>query len=160
MHEAGSSLRRFAEAIVVPWLILQISCAKGERTERGAETTAAQPGASVPPSTTPAPSAGEPSTDPQTIAQGQSIFGGQAAGGTCFTCHGPDAKGTQLGPDLTDAQWLNADGSYASIVTTITTGVSKPNQYPGVMPPMGGAQLTTEQVRAVAAYVFSLSRRS
>lgn len=160
MHESGSGRRQFAVAVVAPWLILQIGCAKGERTERGAETTAAQPGASVPPSTTPAPGAGEPSTDPQTIALGQSLFRGQAAGGTCFTCHGPDAKGTQLGPDLTDAQWLNADGTYASIVTTITTGVSTPKQYPGVMPPMGGAQLTPEQVRAVAAYVFSLSRRS
>jgi mono/diheme cytochrome c family protein len=28
------------------------------------------------------------------------------------------------------------------------------------MPPMGGAQLTPEQVRAVAAYVYSLSHPS
>lgn len=156
MHESGSCLRPLAIAILAPWLILQVACAKGERTERGAETTTAQPGTQ--PSTTPVPGAADPSTDPQSIALGQNIFRGQAAGGTCFTCHGPDAKGTQLGPDLTDAQWLNADGSYASIVTTITTGVSKPKQYPGVMPPFGGAQLTPEQVRAVAAYVFSLSR--
>ena len=159
MHESGFGRRKLAVAIVTPWLILQMACAKGERTERGDEATAAQPGASIPPPAPAAPGAGEPSTDPQMIAQGQSIFRGQAAGGTCFTCHGPDAKGTQLAPDLTDAQWLNADGTYASIVTTITTGVSKPKQYASVMPPMGGAQLTPEHVRAVAAYVYSLSRR-
>lgn len=160
MHESSAGRRQLAVAIVAPFLILQIACAKGDRAERGAETTAAQPGTSAPPSATPASGAGEPSTDAQSIALGQSIFRGEAAGGTCTTCHGPDGKGTQLAPDLTDAQWLNADGTYASIVATITTGVSKPKQYPGVMPPMGGAQLTPEQVRAVAAYVYSLSRRS
>lgn len=160
MHETGSVRRQLAVAIVASWLMLQIACAKGERTERDAETTAAQPGTSAPPSGTPVSGAGEPSTDPQSIALGQSIFRGEAAGGTCATCHGPDGKGTQLAPDLTDAQWHNGDGSYGFIVKTITTGVSKPMQYPAPMPPMGGAQLTPEQVRAVAAYVYSVSRRS
>lgn len=44
---------------------------------------------------------------------GDRIFHGSAVGGTCFTCHGQDAKGTQLAPELTDKQWINGDGSLA-----------------------------------------------
>lgn len=99
------------------------------------------------------------SNSPQMIALGDSIFHGQVAGGICQTCHGPDGKGTTLGPNLTDAEWLNGDGSYQFIVSTVTTGVPTPKKFPGVMPPNGGAPLTAEQVRAVAAYVYSLSRR-
>lgn len=94
------------------------------------------------------------------VALGEKIFHGQEAGGTCFTCHGPDAKGTQLAPNLTDQQWLNGDGSYQFIVNTVTSGVATPKQHPAAMPPMGGASLTPEQVRAVAAYVYSLSRKT
>jgi mono/diheme cytochrome c family protein len=89
------------------------------------------------------------------IALGDSIFHGRAAGGTCFTCHGQDAKGTQLGPNLTDAEWLHGDGSYQFIVSNVMSGVTTPKRFPGVMPPRGGAPLTDDQVRAVAAYVDS-----
>ncbi|HEY9514492.1 MAG TPA: c-type cytochrome, partial [Gemmatimonadaceae bacterium] len=82
---------------------------------------------------------------------------GQAAGGTCFTCHGPDQKGTPLAPDLTDKQWLDGDGSYQYIVQTVTAGVPKPKQHPAPMPPMGGSSLSQQQIQAVAAYVYSLS---
>ena len=94
---------------------------------------------------------------PQLVALGDSIFEGQAAGGTCMTCHGPDAKGTQLAPDLTDDQWLNVDGSYQAIVNVVQNGVPTPKKHPAPMPPMGGSSLTPDQVRAVAAYVYSLS---
>jgi hypothetical protein len=36
------------------------------------------------------------------------------------------------------------------------TGVPQPKDYRSPMPPMGGAQLTPDQVSAVAAYVWSL----
>jgi cbb3-type cytochrome c oxidase subunit III len=91
------------------------------------------------------------------VALGDSVFHGQVGGGTCTTCHGADAKGTTLAPDLTDNKWLWGDGSYASIMRTIREGVPKPKEHTGVMPPMGGAQLTQAQVAAVAAYVWSLS---
>jgi mono/diheme cytochrome c family protein len=52
------------------------------------------------------------------------------------------------------------DGSYQSIVKTIREGVASPKQHTGVMPPMGGAQLTPAQVAAVGAYVFALSHPS
>lgn len=97
---------------------------------------------------------------PQMIAQGDSIFHGQLAGGTCTACHGQDAKGTAVAPNLTDSQWLNGDGSYDFIVHTVTNGVPKPKEHPAPMPPKGGAQLTDDQVKAVAAYVYSLSHKS
>jgi mono/diheme cytochrome c family protein len=82
------------------------------------------------------------------------------AGGTCTACHGQDAKGTAVAPDLTDNQWINGDGSYDFIVHTVTTGVPQPKQHPAPMPPKGGATLSDQQVKAVAAYVYSLSHKS
>ena len=75
-------------------------------------------------------------------------------------CHGSDAKGTPLGPDLTSSHWLWGDGSLPAITQIITDGVPHPKQYPGVMPPMGGAQLAPAEVSAVAAYVWALSHQS
>ena len=88
------------------------------------------------------------------------LFHGQVAGGTCTACHGQDAKGTAVAPDLTDNKWINGDGSQDFIVQTVTTGVPKPKEHPAPMPPKGGAQLTDDQVKAVAAYVYSLSHKS
>jgi mono/diheme cytochrome c family protein len=86
------------------------------------------------------------------VAQGQQIFTGA---GLCYTCHGPDGTGTPLAPNLTDVTWINVDGSYDAIVGVVTSGVAQPREHPAPMPPLGGAQLTPEQVRAVAAYVYS-----
>jgi mono/diheme cytochrome c family protein len=65
-----------------------------------------------------------------------------------------------VAPDLTDSQWLNGDGSYQFLVNTITNGVPQPKQHPAPMPPKGGAPLTDDQVKAVAAYEYSLSHKS
>jgi mono/diheme cytochrome c family protein len=93
------------------------------------------------------------------VALGNRIYHGQVGGATCTGCHGPNGAGTPLGPDLTDTKWLWSDGSLAGITKTITTGVSEPKEYRSPMPPMGGAQLTPDQVSAVAAYVWALSHR-
>jgi mono/diheme cytochrome c family protein len=90
------------------------------------------------------------------VALGDSVFHGQAGGGTCFVCHGQDGKGTAAGPDLTDKEWLNGDGSEQFIAGTVTNGVPKPKKFPAPMPPMGGATLSPDHVKAVAAYVHSL----
>jgi glucose/arabinose dehydrogenase/mono/diheme cytochrome c family protein len=94
------------------------------------------------------------------VALGDRIYHGQVGGATCAGCHGANATGTPLGPDLTDTKWLWSDGSYAAIAKTITAGVPEPKQYRSPMPPMGGAQLSSEQVSAVAAYIWGLSHRS
>jgi mono/diheme cytochrome c family protein len=93
---------------------------------------------------------------PAMVAQGKKLFGGD---GLCFSCHGPEARGL-VGPDLTDATWLTGKGTFEEIVTRIQEGVPAGKSRSGVvMPPRGGANLKDEQVRAVAAYVWSLSRK-
>lgn len=88
------------------------------------------------------------------VTQGRQLFTGQ---GGCIACHGPQAKGTQLAPNLTDTVWINVTGrNYDEIVNLINTGVPQPAEHPGPMPPMGGANLTPDQVHALAAYVVSL----
>lgn len=87
--------------------------------------------------------------------QGRQLFTGQ---GGCQACHGPEAKGTQLAPDLTDDEWINVtDPQIENIVTLIKTGVVQPKEHPAPMPPMGGANLSDEQVRALAGYVLSIA---
>jgi glucose/arabinose dehydrogenase/mono/diheme cytochrome c family protein len=91
------------------------------------------------------------------VALGGKIYHGQVGDATCVGCHGQSGKGSPLGPDLTDEKWLWGDGSYASIKKTIAEGVSQPKQYRAPMPPMGGSQLTPEQLSAVSGFVWSLS---
>jgi glucose/arabinose dehydrogenase/mono/diheme cytochrome c family protein len=91
------------------------------------------------------------------VALGDRIYHGQVGGASCAGCHGSDGKGTPLGPDLTDTKYLWNDGSWAGITKTITDGVAQPKEYRSPMPPMGGAQLTDDQVKALAAYVWSMS---
>jgi glucose/arabinose dehydrogenase/mono/diheme cytochrome c family protein len=93
------------------------------------------------------------------VELGDDVFHGRTAGAGCTGCHGTDASGTPLGPPLVGHRWLWGDGSYAEIEKTIKQGVTEPKQYRAPMPPMGGAQLTDEQVSAVAAYVWGLSHR-
>jgi glucose/arabinose dehydrogenase/mono/diheme cytochrome c family protein len=128
----------------------------------------AAPGAAVPPEGI-HPQAGAeaagalptpPGVTPAQVALGDRAFHGQVGGAPCAGCHGSDAKGTPLGPDLTSGHWLWGDGSLPAITRTITDGVPHPKQYPGVMPPMGGAQLSPAEVSAVAAYVWALSHQS
>jgi mono/diheme cytochrome c family protein len=94
------------------------------------------------------------------VLLGERIYRGQVGGAACTGCHGESGEGTPLGPDLTGKKWLWSDGSYAGIAKTITEGVLQPKQYRSPMPPMGGSQLTPDQISAVAAYVWGLSHRA
>ena len=94
------------------------------------------------------------------IAVGDSIF----HKGSCQRCHGMDAKGTVRAPNLTDTTWAQIGGTYPEIVAIVTTGVPKAKikmvGAPFEMKPRGGTNLTDEQIRDVAAYVYSLSHHS
>ena len=89
------------------------------------------------------------------VEQGRDLFNG---GGICYTCHTIEATGGPLAPDLTDDTWINVDGEYLSIIELVKTGVSQPIEHPGAMLPRAGMPLTDEQVEAVAAYAYMLSR--
>ena len=124
-----------------------------QRLPRKRETAAAQP-------TGPPPVSVDPAILPEGVTvgmveEGQSIFHGA---GICYTCHTEGGAGGPLAPDLTDDVWLNVDGEYESIVQLVITGVPQPVEHPGTMQPRAGMPLTDDQVRAVAAYVYALSR--
>jgi glucose/arabinose dehydrogenase/mono/diheme cytochrome c family protein len=91
------------------------------------------------------------------IALGDRIYHGEVSGAPCAACHGATGGGTQLGSDLTKKEWLWSDGSWKGLAKTIADGVPVPKHYRSPMPAMGGAQLTSAQVDAVAAYVWALS---
>ena len=90
------------------------------------------------------------------IAKGDTIF---HKTGMCYACHGTNAQGT-VGPNLTDGEWLHGDGSYDMIVATVTSGVPLEKSSKGIaMPPKGGSSISDEEVKAVAAYVYSLGHK-
>lgn len=90
------------------------------------------------------------------IAQGDSLF---HTTGNCYACHGANAQGA-VGPNLTDAEWIHSDGSYDAIVKQINVGVTAEQAKSKIpMPPKGGATITDDQVKAIAAYVYSLSHK-
>jgi mono/diheme cytochrome c family protein len=98
-----------------------------------------------------------PGVTQEMVEQGRQVYHGQ---GICFTCHGQNGQGTQLGPSLADGTWLwvTDEGNLLTELTTIIrTGVLQPKEYPAPMPAMGGVSLSDDQVNAVAAYVYSLN---
>lgn len=151
----GEMMRRSSVAAAA--VLVLAACGGGDAGEdppAGTDTSAAtQPATPATPSTATDVELPEGVT-PEMVAQGEQIFNQQI----CMTCHGPNGTGTPAGPALNDQEWLNIDGSYESIVENIRTGVPTPKQYPAPMPPMGGLQLSEDQIRAAAAYVYSISR--
>lgn len=98
-----------------------------------------------------------PGVTEEMVERGRRIF---LEDGFCYTCHGRDARGIpQMGSDLTDGEWVYLDGSFPQLVERIRRGVPATDSRTGVpMPPAGGARLEEPQLRAVAAYVWSLNR--
>lgn len=150
-------MRRFVSTASAVALTILAACGGGEADSATQTPEAAEP---APPAQQP-----EQTTTMQLpegvtaemVAEGDAIFHGV---GICMSCHGPDATGVgNLAPNLTDDTWLNISGrNYDEIVTLVTTGVPEPHEAAAPMPAKGGANLTDEQVRAVAAYVYSLGQ--
>lgn len=93
---------------------------------------------------------------PDMVAKGKKVFAGN---GLCLACHGPDGKGT-VGPNLTDKEWLHVDGSFEQIAKLVLAGVDQAASKTGqIMPPKGGSSINEADVRAVAAYVWTLSQK-
>ena len=94
-----------------------------------------------------------------TIAMGDSIY----HSGGCQRCHGQKGVGGQNGPSLVAGPWLHGTGKFEDLVATVTNGVPRTalkdqsRRFP--MNPRGGPMnLNDDQVKAVAAYVWSISR--
>ena len=91
------------------------------------------------------------------VEQGKAIYGGA---GICSTCHGPAGAGIpSLGANLTDSEWLHSDGSYDGVTKTVMEGVTTQASSSGVpMPAKGGTNISDDDVKAVGAYVWTLSK--
>jgi mono/diheme cytochrome c family protein len=94
------------------------------------------------------------------VEEGATLFASTAL---CFTCHGPTGDGVpNLGPPLTDETWLNIEDptSYDVFVELINTGVPMPKEHMIPMVPRAGSGIDDDQVRAVAAFVWTLANGS
>ena len=149
-------------SILTRWAPLVAGVALGACRTGGASASAPAPAttASASGRAGRADSPGDARITPQLIARGDTIFHAS----TCTDCHGRRAKGSPHGPDLTSGHFVQTDGSYEAIVKVITTGVPVDSivdpTFPEPMPARGGTQpLSDEQIRSLAAYVYSLGHR-
>lgn len=141
-----------------PFVFLAFVAACGGGGDAPAAEEAQQPAAEAPAEAAPAMDLDFPEgVTAEMVAAGEGIFTGS---GLCYTCHMPGGVGGPLAPNLTDDTWLNTDGTYDGIVQTVLSGVAEPVEAPAPMLPKGGSTISDEDVRAVAAYVWSLSQGS
>ncbi len=166
MGRAGSAWRPRTTWPGAASLVFLLACGAGDSSGEGGAPSESdeEAGAGMGAETASEVGGGELAIDPamlpdgvtaDMVRQGKELFEG---GGICYTCHMQDGKGGPLAPDLTDSAWLNVDGEYASIVELVKEGVAQPLEHPGVMLPRAGMALTDDQVAAVAAYAYMLSR--
>ena len=101
------------------------------------------------------PAEEEPEVTAEMVQLGEEVYIGA---GLCQTCHGADGSGTELGPDLTDDRWINIDEPVTreKVEDVVREGVMEPVEYAAPMPPMGGAELSEEEIEAVSAFVMTL----
>jgi mono/diheme cytochrome c family protein len=139
-------MRPISSAVVLGFVLVGGACARGARVSSAAASPPAAP--ALPAGVTMA-----------LIAQGDSLFNS----GACVRCHGARGVGGENAPSLVSGPWLHHGGSFDEIVATVTTGVPrsalKETTRRFAMNPRGGPmKLSDDQVRAVAAYVWSISR--
>jgi cytochrome c oxidase cbb3-type subunit 3 len=94
------------------------------------------------------PAQQRPPGDPAAIARGQQIYAS-----TCRACHGPDLRGGDMGgPNLLRSQLVLNDQNGELIEPVVKNGRQNPGMP--VMPPLN---LSTEDAKAVAAYIHSVA---
>ena len=82
--------------------------------------------------------------DAALIEEGKGIFAQN-----CKSCHGEQAQGASIGPNLTDVYWIHG-GNIKDIFKTIKNGVQEKGMIPW------GQTLSPKQIAAVATFVKSL----
>ena len=100
------------------------------------------------------------SVTPERVLAGSALFNG----GTCLFCHAIAGRGSgRVAPDLSDAEWLHSEGDFDGIQQTIFWGVKKedfkamtPRRW--AMNPQGGMNVDFQQLKELAAYVWTISR--
>jgi cytochrome c oxidase cbb3-type subunit 3 len=93
-----------------------------------------------------------PPGDPALIARGKSLYDVN-----CARCHGADLRGGDLGgPNLLRSQIVMNDQEGEHIQPVVQAG--RPNTSVPNMPPMPSMDLPQDDVRAIAAYLHSVTR--
>ena len=96
-----------------------------------------------------------PGVTDSAIAWGKALFHGSA---NCAAYHGQSGRGNDYGPALTGALWLHGPGTYESLIEQVKHGVPASRSATGeAMPMRGWTLMNDEDVKAVAAYVWSIS---
>ena len=115
--------------------------------------------AAVPTTESGAPQALPDGVTAEMVEEGRTLF---ASAALCYTCHATGEGVPNLGPNLTDDTWLNIEDptSYDQFVELINTGVPAPKEHMIPMVPRAGSPIDDEQVRAVAAFVWTLANGS
>ena len=92
-----------------------------------------------------------------TIVSGDEIYHGK---GNCAACHGTEGQGLPAEGDAITAGLNWAQYDWNSIDSLITAGIPQVlTRSPIQMPPRGGrSDLTADEVRRVAAYVWAISQ--
>lgn len=81
--------------------------------------------------------------DPGVLSEGGAVFAGK-----CASCHGPELQGL-IGPNLTDAHWLQGKGTAKEILRVVRVGVPAKG-----MPPWEGL-LKPSEITAVTVFIQS-----
>jgi len=142
--------RWFAFPAVAGIAVMLAACGTDDAPAPQPQQPAAAPAA---PATGAVPAELPPGVTAEMVSEGQRLYSG-----ICSACHGQNGVGGPLGPALNDQDWIHISGEFDEIVNITTTGVPRPQRYPGMMPPMGGGNYTADQVRSISAYVYSISR--
>jgi mono/diheme cytochrome c family protein len=96
-----------------------------------------------------------PDVTDSAVAWGKALFHGSA---NCSACHGVEGNGTDAGPPLTGALWLHGPGTYEWLAEQIRRGIPAHRTLSGLAMPMRGwSMMNDDDVRAVAAYVWSIT---
>jgi mono/diheme cytochrome c family protein len=91
------------------------------------------------------------------IRQGDAIFRGK---GGCVTCHGPDGGGMPASGSGITAGLNFVPSEWGPLDSLMKVGIPEPaTRSPIAMPPRGAqSNLTDEETRQVAAYVWAISQ--
>lgn len=138
----------------VAMLVLAAACSGRDSADADPARSAAAAAAradSVATAATPAPGTPPAGTSADDLARGRTTYAT-----VCAVCHGPDARGTQLGPGIANAPDSARTASLDSVVALVRGGV--PDGDPIAMPAYAG-ELDDTAIRAVSAYVVALRRR-
>jgi mono/diheme cytochrome c family protein len=157
---AAMPLRPYLSAVIV---VLGVTACSSSATSAGSSPSPAASAGGGPAAKPVAPVAAKlpPGVTAEMIALGDSLFNNAS----CQRCHGKGAVGATNAPSLIRTTWDHGSGNIDDIVKTIIAGVPKDQQKdqtrPFAMRARGGVNppLTDDQVRAIAAYIYSLNHK-